>query len=273
MECGSKLFLKELEHEGMIPYCSKCNEYRFPMFNVAVSVIILSYDLTKTLLIKQYNKDFYRLVAGYVNKGEAAEEALVREMEEEIGVKPIYYKLLKTSYFAKSNTLMVNFYAVVNTCDIKPNYEIDSYNWFSIRDAISALEDAKLAYSFYNNFILKELSMELKFYKQNDQIIYSFENQDLEVVKANSVDAAKEKHVPVVEINGNDVNVCVGSVLHPMQDVHYITFILVQTNKGVYKKDLKPGEEPKASFKLAADEKFVAAYEYCNLHGLWVFKA
>jgi len=83
-----------------------------------------------------------------------------------------------------------------------------------------------------------------------------------------SVDAAVEKHVPVVTIDGNTVTVEVGSVAHPMLPEHYIQWIHLQTDAGIHRKCLNPGEAPKAVFMLA-DEKPIAAYEYCNLHGLW----
>ena len=86
---------------------------------------------------------------------------------------------------------------------------------------------------------------------------------------ANTVDAAKEKHIPVVTLNGDLVEVVVGSVLHPQTEAHLINFIVVETTNGVYRKDLTPEDEPKASFKLQADEKVVNVYAYCNLHGLW----
>ena len=84
----------------------------------------------------------------------------------------------------------------------------------------------------------------------------------------NTVDAAQEKHVPVVEQDGDRVAVKVGSVEHPMLDVHYIQWIAVETDKGSQIKYLKPDEKPEAVFDLAG-EKLVAVYEYCNLHGLW----
>lgn len=85
----------------------------------------------------------------------------------------------------------------------------------------------------------------------------------------NTTDAAQEKHVPVVTVDGSTVTVKVGSVDHPMVDAHYIQFIVLETSQGFQKKDLKPSDEPKAVFALAEGEKPVAAYEYCNLHGLW----
>ena len=84
-----------------------------------------------------------------------------------------------------------------------------------------------------------------------------------------TVDAALEKHVPVVEKDGNKVSVKVGSVTHPMLEEHYIVFIAIETKNGRQIKYLKPGEEPAAEFVLADGDEFVAAYEYCNLHGLW----
>ena len=87
---------------------------------------------------------------------------------------------------------------------------------------------------------------------------------------ANTTDAATEKHVPVVEVNGNVVTVKVGSVTHPMIEEHYIQWILINTNKGVQLKELKPNQAPEASFVLQDGEEVIEAYEYCNLHSLWV---
>ncbi len=91
----------------------------------------------------------------------------------------------------------------------------------------------------------------------------------MEEIVANTVDAAKEKHVPEVSITGNLVNVKVGAVAHPMMDAHYIQFIILETKSGYQKKDLKPGQEPMAEFLIAPGDEPVAVYEYCNLHGLW----
>lgn len=92
--------------------------------------------------------------------------------------------------------------------------------------------------------------------------------EEMELLTANTTDAAQEKHVPVIKIDGDKVEVTVGSVPHPMVPEHYITFIYLLTEKGFRVSSLKPGDEPKAEFNVAGD-KVVAAYEYCNLHGLW----
>lgn len=88
-------------------------------------------------------------------------------------------------------------------------------------------------------------------------------------LKANTTDAANEKHVPVAKVEGNRVDVVVGSVEHPMTEEHLIDFIYLETEKGGQIRHLTPEDEPKASFIVADGDKPVAVYEYCNLHGLW----
>ncbi|MCI9459942.1 MAG: desulfoferrodoxin [Clostridia bacterium] len=88
-------------------------------------------------------------------------------------------------------------------------------------------------------------------------------------LKANTTDGAQEKHVPVVEVKGDTVSVCVGSVPHPMTAEHSITFIVLETSEGYQVHKLPYTGEPKTEFKLASGEKAKAVYEYCNLHGLW----
>ena len=84
-----------------------------------------------------------------------------------------------------------------------------------------------------------------------------------------TADSAVEKHVPVVEVEGNLVKVIVGSTLHPMAEEHSIQWIALETEQGEQLKYLKPGQEPVVTFQLVPGDKVVAAYEYCNLHGLW----
>lgn len=84
-----------------------------------------------------------------------------------------------------------------------------------------------------------------------------------------TTDAAVEKHVPVIKAEGQKVVVEVGGVAHPMIAEHYIEWIVLETEKGYQKVDLKPEEAPRAEFALVEGDKVVAAYAYCNLHGLW----
>ena len=91
--------------------------------------------------------------------------------------------------------------------------------------------------------------------------------QPMTLFKENSVDASKEKHVPVIEKTATGFKVKVGSVAHPMEEKHYIEWIEVIADGKAYRAFLKPGEAPEASFDIKADK--VTAREYCNLHGLW----
>ena len=90
----------------------------------------------------------------------------------------------------------------------------------------------------------------------------------MEELTANTVEASQEKHVPVVTITGDNIAVDVGSVDHPMLAEHAIQWIYLETEKGSQKKVLKAGDAPKVTFTVT-DDKAIAVYEYCNLHGLW----
>lgn len=89
-------------------------------------------------------------------------------------------------------------------------------------------------------------------------------------LKANDTDAATEKHVPVVTVDGQNVHVQVGEVAHPMTAEHLITFIALVTEKGYQVAELTADGKPEADFAVAAGDAPVKVYEYCNLHGLWV---
>ncbi len=93
---------------------------------------------------------------------------------------------------------------------------------------------------------------------------------EMKALKPNTSDGAGEKHVPVIKAEGQTVTVCVGSVEHPMLDAHYIQWIVLETKQGYQFKALKPGDKPMAVFALSEGDSVVAAYEYCNLHGLWM---
>lgn len=114
----------------------------------------------------------------------------------------------------------------------------------------------------------------MKIYKIDDQIVFA--DKELSVgteLVANTSDGAHEKHVPVIDMDGDTVTVKVGSAEHPSLEQHYIEFILLETDTGIQTRWLKPGNVPEATFRLASGSSVVAAYEYCNLHGLWMAKA
>lgn len=92
--------------------------------------------------------------------------------------------------------------------------------------------------------------------------------EKMEPLLPNTVEASGEKHIPVVAREGDEVRVTVGSAAHPMTEEHSIQWVLLQTEGGEQRKDLRPGVEPAVTFSLAGDRP-LAAYGYCNLHGLW----
>ena len=156
-ECGSPLILKESEHEGTVPYCEKCGKYRFPLYNVAVSMIVINRENGKILLIQQYGRKRNVLVAGYVNRGESTEEAVVREVKEETGMTVTDLKFNRTKFFEPSNTLMCNYTAYVDSdSEMSVNFEIDSFGWFTPEEALHEIAEGSLAEEFLRSYLGKE---------------------------------------------------------------------------------------------------------------------
>ena len=114
----------------------------------------------------------------------------------------------------------------------------------------------------------------MKFYKCGDGSILIVDQavsccceKDQKELVPNTTDAAGEKHVPVIAVDGSKVTVTVGAVEHPMLEAHYIQWIELVTENGVLRQHLTPQDQPFAEFKT--DAKEVYAREFCNLHGLW----
>ena len=126
----------------------------------------------------------------------------------------------------------------------------------------------------------KEYGMEVRFYRcaMCGQIVEMIKKKmcpvmccgkPMEEIVPGTTDASLEKHVPVWEVKDGKVFVTVGAAEHPMLDVHYIEWIVLQTKDGVQRKELKPGDAPKAVFALLEGDEVEAVYAYCNLHSLW----
>lgn len=95
-------------------------------------------------------------------------------------------------------------------------------------------------------------------------------DQPMKLLEEKTEEQGKEKHVPVMEKTDKGVQVKVGSIPHPMEEKHFIEWVAVETDKGEFRKFLKPGEKPEAEFEIAED--ILGAREYCNIHGLWTTK-
>ena len=92
--------------------------------------------------------------------------------------------------------------------------------------------------------------------------------ENMTALVPNTVEASTEKHLPDITLSGDSIVVRVGSVPHPMEEAHHITFVYVETERGGQRKCLNVGEEPELTFSFSSD-KPTAVYAYCNLHGLW----
>lgn len=156
LECGTALIMKENEGEGLVPFCNSCGVFRFPVFSTAISTAVLNRDKNKILLIQQYNRPDYILVAGYVNKGEDAENTLVREVKEEVGLDIVAYEYVRSLYYAPTNTLMLNYISVADSEDLSQiSAEVDHAEWFTIEEAARAIKKNSLAEAFLFTIIEK----------------------------------------------------------------------------------------------------------------------
>lgn len=154
-DCGTKLEDREVKQEGIVPFCTTCNKYWYPVANTAVSMIVLSPSQDRILLIQQYGQKDYILVAGYVDQKEALEAALIREIAEELGRKVISYHYMKSEYFEKTNTLMCNFVVTIDDqrLDQISEWEVDHATWFTFAQAANMIKQGSLAQRFLLYFL------------------------------------------------------------------------------------------------------------------------
>lgn len=122
--------------------------------------------------------------------------------------------------------------------------------------------------TFMKYYVCEHCGNIIEFAKESGVPVVCCGQQMKELIPG-TTDGALEKHVPTVTIDGNHVLVEVGAVAHPMIETHYIEWIVIETKKGSQKVKLAYTDAPRAEFLLTEDDEFVAAYEYCNIHGLW----
>ena len=151
MRCGARLTYKEHPTDGSIPYCESCGDYRFPVFSTAVSMMTMNPEKTRILLITQYGRPNFILPAGYVDKGESAEQAVRRELDEELGLEALSLQYKNSHYYARSETLMLNFSVTVEEKDPQPNWEVDSWHWFTLDEARRIVKPGGLASRLLND--------------------------------------------------------------------------------------------------------------------------
>jgi NAD+ diphosphatase len=140
--------------EGLIPFCKKCEEFRFPQFATAVSMVVVNREKDKVLLAKHRGQEDYILFAGYVKKGETAEKTVTRELKEETKLSTVKFKFMSSRYLEAKNLLMLNFLVMAENGEIELlDDEIESVEWFSIDDALKNVRDQSTAQYFLKNAI------------------------------------------------------------------------------------------------------------------------
>ncbi len=158
-KCGEKLTEKECFNcgisEGLVAYCENCQEFRFPIFNSAVSMVVFNPDFSKALLIKQYGQDKNILVAGYVNIGESLEEAVMRELKEETALEIESLQFNESKFFEKSNSLLNNFIVQTKSENFILSAEVDFAKWYSKEEAKKEVYPNSLAEYFLNKALTK----------------------------------------------------------------------------------------------------------------------
>ena len=137
MHCGTKLRMREHESEGLTPWCDTCGEYRYPVFNTAVSMIVMNEQRDQVLLIRQY-------------------AAAAREVMEEVGLEVISARFNHSHYFAPTNTLMLNFTVTVRQPEVHANWEVDDWRWFPVEEARKNIKPNSLAEAFLNGYFTGE---------------------------------------------------------------------------------------------------------------------
>ncbi len=149
-DCGEKLTLRFMENEGLVPYCPKCEKYKFPFFPVAVSMTVVNRAEDKILLAKHVGDDDYKLFAGYIKKGESAEKAIPRELKEETALNALKWRYYGSRYHDAKNLLMLNFIVTVDEAEPTLNEEIEEARWCTFDEAKERIRKNSTAEYFLN---------------------------------------------------------------------------------------------------------------------------
>ncbi len=149
-DCGEKLTLRFLENEGLVPFCPKCDKFKFPFFPVAVSMTVVNRTEDKILLAKHVGDEDFKLFAGYIKKGESAEKAIPRELKEETKLNAVKWRYYGSRYHEAKDLLMLNFIVTAEEGETTLNEEIEEVRWCTPEEAKTIIGKNSTAEYFLN---------------------------------------------------------------------------------------------------------------------------
>lgn len=128
-DCGEKLALRFKEEEGLVPFCPKCNKFKFPFYPVAVSMTVVNRSEDKILLAKHVGDEDYKLFAGYIKKGESVEKTIPRELREETRLNAVKWRYYGSRFHEEKDLLMLNFIVTAEEGETRLNDELEEVRW------------------------------------------------------------------------------------------------------------------------------------------------
>lgn len=144
--CGDKLTHKEIGDEGLMPYCIQCNLPIFDVFHTCIIVVAVNEYDEVVLLRQNYVSDStYVCVAGHIKTGETAEDTVIREIQEEIGLLVEQVNYVKSYFYEKKGMLMLGFFAKVKKESFVLSKEVDEAEWFSFEEALTKVKQDSIA--------------------------------------------------------------------------------------------------------------------------------
>lgn len=143
-DCGSRLSPRLIGDEGEVPYCEQCQKPLFDMFSTCIIALVVNEKGEAALLRQGYLSDAYRtLVSGYMKPGENAEEAALREIQEEIGIRAETLTFTGTYWFEKKDMLMIGFIAGCRKKEFILSQEVDEASWVPVEKALSLVHPGR----------------------------------------------------------------------------------------------------------------------------------
>lgn len=145
--CGNKLIDKEIGDEGFIPFCENCDIPLWDMFTTSIIAAVVNEQNEVALLRQNYvSTSSYVCVAGIMKIGESAEDTVIREVKEELGLDVIDLKFIKSYPYEKKEMLMLGYKAAVKKSDFSISGEVDSAKWVKFENALSLLREGSIAW-------------------------------------------------------------------------------------------------------------------------------